>query len=393
MRTRDIHANHLRVIEENKLPNYYGVKSKCILSKHLSYFDVTSGFPPDIVHDLFEGIVPFELALCLTVFIKKKYFTLVSLNEAILSFNFKWTDKTNRPHPVPLSFGSRKTVGGNAHENWSLIRFLPQLVGQRVPCEDPAWQILTDLKDIVDLVVSPFHSEESIAYLDFKISEHRIRFQEVFPDCELKPKHHYLEHYPYLICLFCSLVDLWTMRFEAKHSFFKRVARSVRCFKNVLLSLSERHQYQIAHHLHSCVFSRPTLEVTNVSTVHIDVLNKDISDALRRNSNVDIVCLAKSVTHNGLNYKCGMILIHGSLGGLPEFDEIVHMVILQNKLIFIVKKLSGWCIEHVRAYDFKTSPGKKVEVIELQELHDAYPLADYKIGGMRLVSLKRYIHI
>lgn len=106
------------------------------MSKHLSYFDVTSGFPPDIVRDLFEKNVPFELELCLTVLIKKKYFTLVSLNEAILSFNFKWTDKTNRPHPVPLSFGSRKTVGGNTHENWNLIRFLPLLVGQSVPCED-----------------------------------------------------------------------------------------------------------------------------------------------------------------------------------------------------------------------------------------------------------------
>lgn len=135
-------------------------------------------------------------------------------------------------------------------------------------------RILTDLKDIVDLVVSLFHTEESIAYLDFKISEHRIRFQEVFPDCELKPKHHFLEHYPYLIRQFGPLVALWTMRFESKHSFFKRVARNIRCFKNVLLSLSERHQYQIAHHLHSCVFSRPTLEVTNVSTVHVDVLNK-----------------------------------------------------------------------------------------------------------------------
>ncbi|CAB1455963.1 unnamed protein product [Pleuronectes platessa] len=37
-----------------------------------------------------------------------------------------------------------------------------------------------------------------------------------------------------------------------------------------------------------------------------------------------------------------MILTHGSLGGLPEFSEIIPMVILQDKLIFIVKKLSGW---------------------------------------------------
>lgn len=394
LRTKDIHADHLRIIEENKWPSYYGVKSKCILSKHLSHFDVTTGFPPDVVHDLFEGIVPFELALCLNLLIKKKYFTLCTLNEAISSFNFKWADKTNRPHPVALSFASKKSVGGNAHENWSLIRFLPLFVGQSVPCEEPAWHILTDLKDIVDLVVSPVHTEDSIAYLGFKISEHRIKFQEVFPDVNLKPKHHYLEHYPYLIRKFGPLVALWTVRFEAKHSFFKRVARNIRCFKNVLLSLSQRHQYQIAYHLHAISFAKPPLEVTDVSTVHIDVLNKDISNALRQKSpDMDNVCLAKSVAYNGIIYKCGMILIHGSLGGLPEFGEIIQMVILQDKLIFILKKLSGWYMEHYRAYDLKTSPSKEVELVEPQELHDTYPLADYNIRGMRLVTLKRYVHV
>ncbi len=181
---------------------------------------------------------------------------------------------------------------------------------------------------------------------------------------------------------------------EAKHSFFKRVARNIKCFKNVLLSLSQRHQYQIAHHLHASSFTKPPLEVTDVSTVHIDVLNQDISNALRQKSpDMDNVCLAKSVTYNGLNYKCGMILIHGLLGGLPEFCEIIQMVILQDKLIFVVKKLSGWYMEHYRAYDLKTSPSKEVELVEPQELHDTHPLADYRIRGMRLVTLKRYVQV
>ena len=152
-------------------------------------------------------------------------------------------------------------------------------------------------------------------------------------------------------------------------------------------TLSERHQYQIAHHLHACSFTRPLLEVTNVFTVH-NVLNKDISNALRwKSSDMDTVGLAKSVTYDGLNYKCGMILIQGSLGGLPEFSEIIQMVILQDKLMFIVKKLIGWYIEHYRAFDLQPSPVEEVELIEPQELHD------YKIGGMRLVTLKRYIHV
>lgn len=67
LRTKDIHAGNLQILEENNLPSYYGVKTKCILSKHLSYFDVITGFPPDAVHHLFEGVVPFELALCLSL--------------------------------------------------------------------------------------------------------------------------------------------------------------------------------------------------------------------------------------------------------------------------------------------------------------------------------------
>lgn len=101
-------------------------------------------------------------------------------------------------------------------------------------------------------------------------------------------------------------------------------------------------------------------------------------------------CSETEVFNHRLNYICGMILIHGSLGGLPEFNEIIQMVILQDKLIFVVKKLSGWYIEHCRAYDRQA---RKWELIGPEELHDAYPLADYKIGRMRLVTLKRYIHV
>lgn len=88
-----------------------------------------------------------------------------------------------------------------------------------------------------------------------------------------------------------------------------------------------------------------------------------------------------------------MSLIYGSLGGLPEFCKIIQMMILQDNLIFIVKQLCGWYFEHYRAYDLKTVPGKEVELVAPHKLHDAYPLSDYIIGGVHLVTLKRYIHV
>lgn len=152
-RTKEVHAEHVKIANENST-QCFGVKRECVFTKNLTHFHVATGFPPDIAHDLFEGIVPVELAYCLALLISKKLFTLDDLNRAILSFPYKWSDKTNKPHIVPKSFLARKSIGGNAHENWCLLRLLPFLIGQYVPENEPAWLVLMLLKDIVELVAS-----------------------------------------------------------------------------------------------------------------------------------------------------------------------------------------------------------------------------------------------
>lgn len=47
-------------------------KKEYALNK-LQYFRVNSGLPPDIAHYLLEGIVPYEIVLCLNIFIEQKY--------------------------------------------------------------------------------------------------------------------------------------------------------------------------------------------------------------------------------------------------------------------------------------------------------------------------------
>lgn len=51
--------------------------------ENLRYFNVLSGYPPDVLHDLFEGIVPRELTLFVQVFIEGKYITLENLNKNV----------------------------------------------------------------------------------------------------------------------------------------------------------------------------------------------------------------------------------------------------------------------------------------------------------------------
>lgn len=130
---------------------------------------------------MIEGIVPLEIALCLRVFIQNKYFTLEELNKCIKEFPYKWSDKTNAPQLVSVNFATWKTVGSNAHENWTLLRLLPLMVGSKIPEGDPAWEVLLVLRDIVELVVNQVHTEKTICFLDSKISEHKHGFPRATP--------------------------------------------------------------------------------------------------------------------------------------------------------------------------------------------------------------------
>lgn len=76
-------ANYTEQVEaalaDSTQAHHFGVKKQCPITERLTYFHATSGYPPDALHDLLEGVVPLELALCLNVFIRKKYFSLEEL--------------------------------------------------------------------------------------------------------------------------------------------------------------------------------------------------------------------------------------------------------------------------------------------------------------------------
>lgn len=212
-----------------------------------------------------------------------------------------------------------------------------------MPENEPAWLVLMDLKDIVELVVAPVHTDESISYLESKIVEHRQRYQELFPGVRLRPKHHYLEHYPQMIRCFGPLVALWTMRFEAKHSFFKQIVKHTSCFKNVPLTLASKYQLIIAFHINSPSYGKSSLDVPSVSTVPVDVLKEEVAQAIRsKYPNTSEVHLAKNASSSGIAYSKGMIVAYGSASGLPEFAEIIQMCVINEELFLIMKMLCRW---------------------------------------------------
>lgn len=387
LRTEQQHNIFVVELETSDDQSVNGVKAECVLSKHLSYFHPVTVFPPDILHDFFEGVIPVEICLCLKVLIAKRFITFNELNNRIKAFPYKYSDRINKPQKITKSSFARSSIGGNGHENWTLLRLLPLMIGSSIPEQEPSWEILMDLKEIVEIVVSNKFSEEILGYLECKISDHRKLLIDTFPEFNLRPKHHFIEHYPHLIRCFGPLVELWTMRFESKHSFFKKVVHDVHNFKNILLTLSSKHQQMIAYHLDGQNLFKPRLYVGNVDVVRTSSLDERLMAAIKREyPHHDTVSLAKDIHLYGTHYVKDMIISAGHCSGLPDFYRILVIVVNPDKVSFVARKISSWFLEHYRSYELVDNSCSDIEILDPEALNDYHPLASYTVGGKVLVT-------
>lgn len=392
LRTPDLYDEAVNLLNQSELVSVDGVKRECPLNR-LTGFHACEGFPPDFLHDVLEGIVPIKLSLCLADFISKRYFTLDELNSEIQDFPFRFSDKTNRPQKVPSTLHQNRTLGGNGHENWSLVRFLPLIIGHRVPEGNQTWELVLELKDLVELLSTPYFTSDTLCYIQAKISDHRQLLQTVFPEKKLRPKHHFIEHYPYLIQKFGPPTECWTIRFEAKHSFFKKAVRNANNFKNILHSLASKHQLMLAHYLAMPSIFKPETETANVSDMCLQVLDAAVRQAiLSRFSDLDTVGLSPHIILNGTKYSKGMILYAGNTSGLPDFGKILEIcIVLARHVCFIIEPFTAYYVEHLRSYQLVKKNPSECLLLKPEDLNDYVPLVSYFVQGCLLVTPKTFL--
>lgn len=133
----------------------------------------------------------------------------------------------------------------------------------------------------------------------------------------LRPKHHYVEHYPHLIMCFVPLVHFWTMRFDGKHKVFKKIVHDVNNFKNILKMLAERHQKQMAYYLSSPAFLKPEIKTTNMKSVLVATLPEDAQAFISSITDSNTIYSADQVIIDGTLFRQGMFVCTGLHGEFP----------------------------------------------------------------------------
>ena len=104
-------TDHLRICEmiedpdnaphvRDTLSTTYGVNGLSVMNR-VANFDVCQCFPEDIMHILFEGVVPYETKRFLKVLIDdKRSLTLKELNHRMESFNYGYMHNKDKPTPI-----------------------------------------------------------------------------------------------------------------------------------------------------------------------------------------------------------------------------------------------------------------------------------------------------
>ena len=374
LRTQRGYNNQVENLDEDPTMNtQYGIKQESPLHV-LQYYHVIEGLPSDIGHDIFEGVAVDVLQNVIRYCVQQDFFSLEHLNNQIETFPYSNMDKDKKPctFATPLS---QFCVKQNAMQMWGLLRHLPLLIGNKVPENDPKWQVLLSFLDAVELICAPRLSVGAVEFMDDLIHIFTDHYVQQFPDASVKPKLHFLTHYPRQTLIFGPLIHLWTLRFEGKHSFFKETARRSKNRKNICQTLARKHQYR--HTLNNRVSNILDLETSTPVKTRVKLVASlpgqaqvAIHSILGNNEHI---FMADSAKVNGMTYStgCCVYVEEDPDDALAQFAEIYSTVTDNGITYLLLKRLrtTSYC-SHFHAFTvFKSDEFGLVPVSHLKDYH------------------------
>lgn len=370
---------------ESDKSTFQGIKFHSPLNKVPSYHVCNPGLPPCLAHDLFEGIVRYDIFKFINHMCKKlKWLTYCEMNSALSNFRYKSYDSLDKP-PV-INFKSEK-VSGHAVQNWTLIRNLPLIMKDYLKDpSDPVWQLVLLLKNIVAHICAPSITSDQICYLEGLVEEY-IEHLSSLGVSNLRPKHHFLLHYGELIRQFGPLSKMSTLRMESKHQFFKRSVNESRNRKNHVKSAAIKHQLLQAYLLEGPLF--PPQVVFDKA----ECLNTNLSDNLKQDLTHcseftfdDHSLISNEASVFNCNYKAGSLLVLSHRPGYMLLGEVKSILMNKSKIFFHVALCDGVLDGNLDCYEVIQL--NQSRCVGYDELADRTPLPCYNCQGTKHVTLK-----
>ncbi len=280
---------------------------------------------------MLEGILPLNAFNLLTKLNQEKILLIGEVAKEYSRFQYGRIDADSGKVPFSLftqqTLSSKRTFSFTSTHTWTLIRTFPLIFGNKLEKNKHYIHFLKAIR-IFNLLMSDRYSNTQIEKIEKLIEEYLIENKTLYD--KIIPKMHFLVHYGYAIRTYGPIKQLWAMRFEAKHSFFKRAQRSINNTINSSKSLADRHQYLFVYHLMSPHFLKNDEYECGPFKVINNDLNEIIKSLINDFSEIDNV---KWVEFSYIKYTPDDIIIEPKNN---NFAQIKNLIITKNKQIHLI---------------------------------------------------------
>ncbi|KAJ8665778.1 hypothetical protein QAD02_007440 [Eretmocerus hayati] len=300
------------------------------------------------------------------------------------AFNYGPSEALNKPPTiVPERVLKHDKLKMSASEALTFVRFFGLIMGEFIPEDDAHYKLYRYLRRILDILLSPrFIKADAIVLAEFirKMNSLYIEFYG-----RLKPKMHFLIHYPAILSKNGPATCYWTMRFESFHQPIKNVATSTRSSKNLLKTVVTKMALQMLYFTHTLDFSKSI----KFGSLHLFFNRKSYFE--NESKNKSYLCY-NDVTIDGIDYKLGMFLFLGNLNEYchAHFGEILQIISVDGEIFFSLRVYDEQFFDsHVHAYSVEKT--KEERLVNVKCLPIFSPVLFVISNGQSFIATKHGI--
>lgn len=413
LRNMESHLNHLEIIEEPEMlqttreywKKNFGINTRSKLIDIL-HFDVTMCLVQDIMHILCEGVLEVATRLLINFCIQERKITLETLNNRITSFNY---GHMQRDKPSLIKICHLKTnLKQSAAQMLCLAYVLPFLINDNLfenRSENNAIYdrllLHTRLLQITNICFAYEVTRNDATYLVQLIQIFLSQFNILYPN-SMVPKFHFLVHIPRQLIFFGPARQQFCMRFEVAHVWFKTLARVVKNFKNIPLSLSYRYESLRCSELagilgeSSVKFLYTGHKVNEGNVLDLaDIPERELLISFLSNLHNQLsisLMLTKKITVHGTTYEPGsIILLKCEENDMPIFGQITKIYSHGEDFLLLYKEYDTlYYCPTLNAYLIQDSPLIDTNVKKMSDLIHPHPLSIFVLQNSKFVVLFNY---
>lgn len=243
-------------------------------------------------------------------------------------------------------------------------------------CRENHWSLYIELRKFFDLIFLTKVTDGTIGQLKFSIKRHHELFKEFFG--KLKPKFHFIIHYPELLRKFGPLVNYWCMRYESRHRELKATSYSASGNKNSLYTVALKEMLKFCNSFNKATM-RPIikygfLDDEKCSWKILSSIKEDVLKTATFHYNVYV---------DEEEYKIGDVLL---LETEPQliFGKIVK-VINSNNRIFFTLELYKECYKDYTYFAYRIKNQNQFQTVAFEDVLELPPCLLYEHSEKKIM--------